>query len=319
MFNKNFNWIIYGFIAVILVATTIYGSFLIVEHRTLGHSNVTPGQNWTNVSYANVSPKEKMDIYLPKTDGPYPVIIWIHGGGYLSGDKSGSDVNFAKEGLNRGYAVVSINYRLAEDARFPAQIYDVKTAIKYLRANAQTYNLDPNKFALWGSSAGGHLAALAGTSGDDQALENNSMGYPNVSDKVQAVVDEKGPVNFGTMLQQLQKNNSSGNSSFNYSQSEIMAEKFLGANVTLIPNQVAKANPETYITPDDPPFLIIHGTGDTLIPSQQSVDFANKLKSVLGSGKVTLVLIPNIDHTDPYFQSQKNINTILDWLDKNLK
>lgn len=226
MFNKNFNWIIYGFVAVILVATAIYGSILLAEHGTLGHSIVIPGQKWTNVSYANESPAQKMDIYLPKTEGPYPVIIWIHGGGYLSGDKSGSDVNFAKEGLNRGYAVVSINYRLAEEARFPAQIYDVKTAIKYLRANAQTYNLDPNKFAVWGSSAGGHLAALAGTSGDDPSLENNSMGYPNVSDKVQAVVDEKGPINFGILLPQLQKVNSTKNSSFNYNQSEIMAEKF---------------------------------------------------------------------------------------------
>lgn len=318
MFNRNFNWIIYVFIGVLLIITAIFGGISLFEQKILDNTNVSPGENWTNVSYANVSSAEKMDIYLPKTEGPYPVIIWIHGGGFLTGDKS-SDFNTIKEGLNRGYAVVSINYRLGDEARFPAPIYDVKAAVKYLRANSQTYNLDPNKFALWGGSAGGTLAALAGTSGDVPGLENTSMGYPNVSDKVQAVVDEKGPINFGTMLKQLQMMDKNGNNTFNYNQSEVMAERYLGANVTLIPNQVDRANPENYITPDDPPFLIIHGTGDKLIPYQQSVDFANKLKSVLGSSKVTLILVPNINHGDPYYTSQKNIKIILDWLDKNMK
>jgi acetyl esterase/lipase len=194
------------FIVLVILLSVFFGRF-IVTNLNIIHSGDAIHPNWTNVSYANESSAEKMDIYLPNTTGPYPVVIWIHGGRYLVGDKSSIDHNFIEEALKRGYAVVSINYRLAEEAKYPAQIYDVKAAIRFLRANSETYNLNPDKFAISGSSAGGGLAALAGTSADVQELQNDSLGYGNVSNRVQAVVDLKGPINFGTFMSQLQQIN----------------------------------------------------------------------------------------------------------------
>lgn len=161
-----------------------------------------------------------MDIYLPNSKGPYPVVIWIHGSGFESGDKSGNESKPAKEALLRGYAVVSINYRLSKDAKFPAQINDVKAAIRFLRANAKEYNLNPDKTAVWWNSGGGGLAALAGTSGNVEELQNNSLGYSNVSDQVQAVVDQKGPINFNTMLPELQ-NDTGQNNRMDYNASHV--------------------------------------------------------------------------------------------------
>ncbi len=316
--ENNLKWTIYALIGTIILVTTAVGSDLVNSHTNTSIS-AKPGQYWMNVSYATASPAEKMDIYLPDTTGPYPVIIWIHGGGYKSGDKNDNDSNTAKQGLKRGYAVVSINYRLTDAAKFPAQINDVKAAIRFLRANAKEFNLNPDKIAVWGSSAGGGLAALAGTSGNVKELQNDSLGHSDISNQVQAVVDMKGPINFSTMLRQLKKINISQNSSYDYNTSQHMLDQLMGQNISSIPNQVARANPESYISPDDPPFFIVHGTADTLIPYQQSVDFATKLKNVLGNNNVEIELIPGAEHDSPYFTTQQNIDRILDFLDKNLK
>ncbi len=317
--EKKYRGVIYSVITITVLAVVVFGITLTYPLEKTNNTPVTPGQNWTNISYANLSQAQKMDIYLPDTAGPYPVIIWIHGGGYMSGDKNIGYLHLAKEGLKRGYAVVSINYRLTNESQHPAQINDVKAAIRYIRANSIEYNLNPDKIAVWGSSAGGGLAALAGTSGNVEELQDDSLGNSNVSDQVQAVVDMKGPINFSTLLPQLQKMNNSQNKSYNYRESEHMMEKLMGGNVSLIPDQVAMANPETFISPDDPPFFIVHGSGDSLIPCEQSVDFANKLQIVLGSSKVTIEVIPGADHNAAYFSTQQNINQILDFLDKNLK
>ena len=152
---------------------------------------------YLDISYASESPREKLDIFLPNDGkGPFPVIIAIHGGAFKFGDKADSQLNPMLEGLKRGYAVVAINYRLSWEAKWPAQINDVKAAIKFIRANAEKLNINPNKIAVWGGSGGGFLAALAGTSGDVKALEDNNLGYPEISSKVEAVVDWFGPINF---------------------------------------------------------------------------------------------------------------------------
>ena len=149
---------------------------------------------WLDIGYASTSPAQKMDIYIPENgDGPFPVIISIHGGAFMMGDKADGQVNPMLEGLKRGYAVVSINYRMSGEAIFPALMHDVKAAIRYVRANAAKYKLNPDKIAAWGGSAGGYLSAMAGTSGDIQTLEDLSLGNAAFSSKVQAVVDWFGP------------------------------------------------------------------------------------------------------------------------------
>lgn len=134
-------------VILILVILTVFGGtswFLNASQTEVNTSSNITGQSLTNVAYANLSSAEKMDIYLPNTTGPYPVIIAVHGGSFYKGDKNSSGLNKIKQAaLDRGYVFVSINYRLSSEAKFPAQINDVKAALRYLRANAKWYNMDP--------------------------------------------------------------------------------------------------------------------------------------------------------------------------------
>lgn len=144
--------------------------------------------------------KHKLDLYLPeKSDKPLPLLISIHGGAWAMGDKAGGSpiIPLASE----GYAVAVISYRLSEQATFPAQIQDCKAAVRWLRANAAKYNIDPDHFGTWGSSAGGHLSALTGTSGGAKEFEPIG-GNDNVSDRVQAVCDLFGPTDLLKMNEQ---------------------------------------------------------------------------------------------------------------------
>lgn len=243
-------------------------------------------RTWKDIAYA-ISPSQKIDIYLPeKGQGPFPVILSIHGGGLVEGDKVGLDLKAAMFGLQRDYAVVSMNYRLLGEAGLPAQIQDVKAVIRFIRANGITYNLNPMKIALWGGSAGGYLASLAGTSSDFVDFIDPILGNERQSDKVQAVVDWYGPIS-------------------NLSVMGVESNYF--------------SNPETFISKDDPPFLIQHGKQDQLVSYKQSVAFAEKLKRTLGEQRVEFTLFENARHADPLFFTPDNINQVLDFLDKWMK
>jgi acetyl esterase/lipase len=182
-----------------------------------------------------------------------PAVIFVHGGGWQSGDKTTSVNNPL---AMAGFFTISINYRLTDEAVFPAQIEDVKTAIRWLRAHAAEYHVNPDCIGIWGSSAGGHLAALAGTSGDVAALDGNGQ-WPGYSSRVQAVVDYYGP----TDLLQMHGSHDLPNAP---------EAKLLGGPVQTRVDAAREANPLAYITPDDPPFLIFHGENDTTVPISQS-------------------------------------------------
>jgi acetyl esterase/lipase len=258
---------------------------------------------WLDVSYANGLPSQKLDIYLPeKGDGPFPTIIVLHGGGWAGGDKARGTIVSILKAVDRGYAVVSMNYRLSGEAKFPAQIYDVKGAIRFLRANAKKFNLKPDKVAVWGDSAGGHLAALAGTSGGVLEVEDVTMGNIDQSSKVQAVVDWYGPID----LVKMDKANSP-------------ERNLIGSPLTEVPDMARKANPMSYISKDDPPFFIQHGNKDAMVPMEQSVLFASALKKVLKKENVTLEIIEGAGHVDKAFETNENISHVLDFLDKIIK
>ncbi|NTW25427.1 MAG: alpha/beta hydrolase, partial [Lentimicrobium sp.] len=215
----------------------------------------TSEDTYTNVAYASVSASQKMDIYLPAGDGPFPVVVLIHGGAFMMGDKGMESTNAAA--LNSwGYAAVSINYRLSGEARFPAQIEDCKAAVRFLRANATTYKINAEKIGSWGASAGGNLSALLGTSGGIAELEGSNPSNAAFSSSVVASVDWFGPINFLTMDSEatalgftLSTNNANSPES-----------RLMGAAVQSIPAEVAKANPTTYISSDDAAFFIQVGS-----------------------------------------------------------
>jgi acetyl esterase/lipase len=224
-----------------------------------------------NLKYAspNKSMEQTLDLYIPlSVKPPYPVLIWVHGGSWMYGDKNPC---FACNKYFASYAIASVNYRLSSESAFPCQIYDLKAAVRFLRANAGRYKLDKNRFGIWGSSAGGHLAALLGTSGGVAELEGKE-GNADQSSKVQAVCDWSGPTDFNTADAQAAPGNKirfSGQSSPLY---VFMGEK-------MDKESLAKASPVTYVSKDSPPFLIMHGDEDDAIPPAQSQELCDLLKS----------------------------------------
>ena len=248
-----------------------------------------------DIPYASKSEAQKLDIYLPeKGNGPFPVIMSVHGGAYKTGDKRDGQVFPMLEGLKRGYAVVSINYRLSGEAKWPAQINDCKAAVRWIKANSKKYKLNPDKIAAWGGSAGGHLSAILGTSGEVKALENLTQGYPNHSSRIHAVVDWFGPTDFQKMDEQLKE--SRVKNPMHHSVHDSPESELIGKNLENAPELVKETTPETYATLDDPPFFIQHGLEDNLVPYQGSVILARKLGQVLGFSKVSLELFPATGH-----------------------
>ncbi|MGV3662722.1 MAG: prolyl oligopeptidase family serine peptidase [Prosthecobacter sp.] len=212
--------------------------------------------------------RHKLDLYLPeKADAPLPVLIWVHGGGWQNGSKDGCPP--LRGGyVQRGYAVASINYRLSTHAVFPAQIEDCKAAIRWLRAHAREYSLDTQRFGVWGASAGGHLVALIGTSGDVKEFDvGANLDQPS---RVQAVCDYFGPTDFTVFV------TTPGYAS--HATDSSPEAKLLGGAVMQNKDKAARVNPITYISKDDPPFLIVHGDKDPIVPLNQSQLFFAALK-----------------------------------------
>jgi acetyl esterase/lipase len=246
--------------------------------------------------------RQKLDLYLPKdASGPLPVIVWIHGGAWLAGSKDGGGP--ALPFVRKGYAVASINYRLSQHAVFPAQIEDCKAAIRWLRASAKTYNLDPSRIGVWGASAGGHLVALLGTSGDVKDLEGHE-GPVDESSRVQAVVDWFGPTDFTKM----------GGS---HDRPESPESKLIGGPVQENKGKTARANPITYISEDDPPFLIMHGDRDMTVPFNQSELLAQALEKA--GVAVTFRPVSGAGHGGREFSSEENRKTIEEFFARTLQ
>jgi len=273
-----------------------------------------------DVAYATASETQKLDIYLPNEGtGPFPVIVQIHGGAFKSGDKASGELTPALSGLARGYAVVAVNYRLSGEAQFPAQINDIKAAIRFVRANAAQYNLNPDKIATWGGSAGGSLSALAGTSGDVVALQDDSLGNAGVSDRIQACVDWFGPIFFSDMDAQFAELGITPvgvTSDANSPESQYLGQT-VGSSAA--EELVKQASAMTYISADDPAFFIEHGTADQNIPITQSMNFADALKTVLGVDKVTFTQLEGAGHGTSEFMTEENVAKVLDFLDAEMK
>ena len=212
-----------------------------------------------------------LDLYCPeKVSGSLPVIVWIHTGGWSKGRKERCP---AVALVQDGYAVASIDYRLTSTAPFPAQIEDCKAAVRWLRANASTYHLDPDHIGVWGHSAGGHLAALLGTSGGVRELEGtgDNMSY---SSRVQAVCDVAGPSDLVRLYQEASQSRGDKSGKVMYDVAALVG----GSTEKNITTATA-ASPIHYVSKDDPPFLIIHGENDATIPVTQAESFAAALKA----------------------------------------
>jgi acetyl esterase/lipase len=213
-------------------------------------------------------PRHALDLYLPHTAGPLPLIVWIHGGAFRMGSKE-DDVPL--EQLDAGCAVAAINYRLSQHALFPAQIEDCKAAVRWLRAHADTYGLDPSRFASWGESAGGHLAAMLGTASRERSFEVGE--HLEHSSRVQAVLDFFGPTDFARMDAQRLPDGQI------HDAPDSPESQLVGGPIQERRAEVARANPTTYVTSEAPPFLIVHGDRDPLVPYGQSLLLVDALRA----------------------------------------
>ncbi len=250
----------------------------------------------------------KMDIYYPEfATGAVPAVLYVHGGAWVQGDKSeGVGIKEIPELRSRGYLVAAVNYRLAPDYKFPAQIEDVKCAVRFLRANAAIYGIDPARIGAWGGSAGGHLVALLGTTDVSAGFEGDG-GYTEESSRVEAVVDMFGPTDLKAL--------SLGG--------DLRFMLLLFGTINRNASIVKRANPINWISSDDPPFLILHGENDELVPVSQSEIFYNGL--VTGGVPATLVIVENAGHGfapvgGVIYPSRSEItDMVADFFDKYLK
>jgi acetyl esterase/lipase len=274
-------------------------------------------RKWLDLAYASQSPAQKLDIYLPNAgEAPFPVILHIHGGGFAIGDKRDIHLLPYLRALQRGYAVVSVNYRMSGEAIFPAAVMDLKAAIRWLRAHAASYLLDSNRLAACGGSAGGNLSAVLALTAGVAELEDQSQGSAGFSCEVQAAVDMFGPTDFLKMDEQLAQN---GLGPCDHNEAESPESRYLGAPITRIPEKAALANPMTYIRKDMPPMLIQHGRIDHLVPVQQSICFVKKIKEMASPDRVEFDILENADHGDRLFETEQNMNRVFAFVDRWLK
>lgn len=261
------------------------------------------GEMLNDVPYCSADPAQKMDIYFPQSGGPWPAVVYVHGGSWMHGDKS--EAAMFASGLNSmGYLVVSLNYRLYPPATFPAMIEDVKCGIRALRAHAAEFNLDPNRIGAMGASAGGHLVSLLGTTEANSPWDVGE--YLDQSSRVQAVVSLAGIMDLSQPFP-------------NAGSNDIETMKRIGFSET----NMTEASPISHVTPDDAPFLLIHGDQDNLVPYQQSQLMYDKL---LQAGvPAQLVIVRNAGHSfldsnGPTSPTLMEINfTILGFLNKYLQ
>ena len=253
-----------------------------------------------------------LDLYRPSGSGAHPFVVYVHGGGWLNGHTRQSGAfsswpNVLASLAARGYVVASVEYRLSGEARFPAAEQDIKAAIRWLRTNAATHGIDKGRGAIWGASAGGHLAALTATSCGVAALEPvapaapiaepprlapaSAPAGPLESDCVQAAVTWYGIFDFSTLAAQRDPNSTAFQDRVDSADA-----RFLGCRLSVCaPALIAAASPITYIDRGDPPMLLIHGVMDKTVPGKQSQQMYEKLRAA--GVPVQMLLIPDVDHS----------------------
>jgi acetyl esterase/lipase len=254
----------------------------------------------------------KLDLARPEGDGPFPAIVFIHGGGWLGGNRAGYATQI-EEAARRGYVAVTITYRLMQfdnakketataTQNFPAQIHDAKAAVRWLRANAEKYKIDPDRIGVTGGSAGGHLSLLVGLTDPDSKLEGES-GNPEQSSRVQAVVNVFGPTEMVTC--------------YEHSSVAWIFRLFLGGTPTEAAANYSLSSPVTFVSKDDPPVLTLHGDKDELVPVQQAELLDEKLKAA--GAKHTLMVFKGQGHGFQGASAVEANKAMWDFFEVNLK
>lgn len=293
----------------------------------------TDGKNgFFDISYGE-SKAQKLDIWLPEGKGPFPVIITIHGGGFVAGDKRQKDMIAPMlKGLKKGFAVAALNYRLADEAAFPEPVKDIKQAIRFLKANAQIYHLKSDQMVTWGGSAGGYMVLMACLFTDDRYYDNELDPNLHVPAHIaggvawypltdMASCDEELAVN-SVVNRYLRKEITDVcgeyelampmtlESEFPFYNCERWLSLFLGCPVNSGDENVKKASPLYAVHAHMPPVLIQHGSGDEIVPMQQSIRFALKANACCEEERVKVEILPDAVHSSVLFETKENLERV---------
>ena len=262
--------------------------------------------NWENINYADDTlVSHNLDIYLPRDNKPsYPAVMIVYGSAFFGNDmKQNAYKALGAPLLDSGFAVVTVNHRSSRDAIFPAQIQDIKSAVRFLRAEGHKFQIDTSFIGITGYSSGGHLSAMMGTSGSVNLMTINSKSadiegkvgnYTSYSSSVNAVVDWFGPIDFQSM--------DSCGSSMVHDAPDSPESILIGAPIQDNDDLCALANPISYVDPDDPPFLILHGDADPLVPHCQSALLFQSLQEAGVASQ--FVLVPEAAHGPGLFEEE---------------
>ncbi|MCD8086120.1 MAG: alpha/beta hydrolase [Clostridiales bacterium] len=287
------------------------------------------GTSYEHIQYAEESDAEYLDLYVPDAEEAMPLLILVHGGGFVENDSQSRQAVLMYQYMRaNGYAVATINYRLAQEDTFPAALSDVKAAVRYLRANAEEYGYDPDRFAIWGESAGGYLACMAALTGDDLYADVSYIGEDTtqpVSGEVSALIDFYGILDFDTSISDFEDCGvprwlTSLMGMADVDSEDSVITQFLGANIATYTQEQLNAISPTYFAANlenqDLKVYIEHGSVDITVPRVQSERLYETLKDVLGDSSVTYREMKNFKHADDKFYTPENLEPVKEFLDQ---
>lgn len=274
---------------------------LLIAMPWMLHAETTTGIEFANVDGLSL----KLDLHRPNAEKP-PLIVYVHGGAWRTGSRE--DVPIAGL-LEHGFAIASVDYRLSTQARFPAQIHDIKAAIRFLRAKADELHINTSRIAIIGSSAGGHLAALAGLTNDHEGLEGKVGDHLDQSSRVDVIVSFYGASNLQSILAQ--------STEFGLGVRIPALKLLLGDLPEKEPALAKLASPVAHLDAKDPPLLMIHGDADPQMPPAQSEELHKACEAAKISSR--LIILPGGKHGGPGFYDEDRQRVVADFLSSHLR
>lgn len=282
---------------------------------------------WLDIPYADHDPRQKLDIWLPdEGDGPFPLIVFVHGGGWVGGDKRENTMPGAFKVMSQGYAMAAIEYRIAPEAVWPDPLYDVRAAIRFLRAHAQEYHLKTDKIAAWGNSAGGHILNMVAALGGRPIMKGSKLGNAEYDDSIQCLVNLYSPsdmyqIDLCNTLSEDDIVNATGGTDTAEGLGEGMRfphNLIMGFKNSRNHEAAAFGSPINFVTNDFPPTFYLHGIKDPIVPYTQSVAMTNMINETCGETRAQFKLFPDAVHGDPCMKTDEVVNMLLDFIDQHI-
>lgn len=275
----------------------------------------------SDIAYATTSAAQKLDLYVPESETPVPVIVMIHGGAFQFGSKTMDSITDCLSITESGYAIAALDYRMAGEATFPGAVADAKAAVRYLKANADTLGIDGEKVAIWGMSAGAYIANMVALTPTVTELDGDVTDNAEYSSGVQALVSWFAPLDFYNMDAEFEAMGiTEDKRGMGLTASDHSAEsKFIGQNVAADEAYTQKTNPENYVDqiPEDYGLVALyqHGDADDQVPYTQSENMVAALKESKGIANVSFEKMSGLDHEDAGFYTEENLAHIVEFLD----